>query len=1521
MTSFSAIVIGDESLLITCSDLLLEKGHHIRAVVTRDADIAKWANTRGLHVVADPTDLNQSHESTWLFSIANLRMLPASTLALGQAGAINFHDGPLPAYAGLNAPVWGLLNGEDRFGVTWHLMASGPDRGDILAQKHIEISPDETAFSLNAKCYAAGFESFETLVGDIEADTLTRAAQDFSNRSYFGRNQKPKRAGRLQFDIPARDVERTVRALDFAGYWNPLTTAKLAVRDTVLTVKKARAIDDLTGAPGTVLDVDADGVTVACSEGAIRLTSLITSTGDPAPLVECVQQGEVLPSFNLQEDAALNHAMESIAPHDLFWRKRLSAMRPARLALAKRSNLAPNWNELPVDAGTHAMAAAVLWAGVSCDRDQGADLAVSTQTTQAAWKTAPDFVSVWVPLALPDCATKSDLISAVKGEMDTIVARSSFAQDLLLRDPHLSAVAPPQIAVAHGTAPLEGTVITMTPDTGTLHFDSRRIDPEYVEVLAARLSTIAEWLTGAADADRLSDCPRLSKSEKEQLNAWNATAVSYDVTDTIPDAFARQVASTPDATAIVFENTSVTYAALERRVDAIAEHLLAIGAKPRTHIGLHCRRSIDMVAAALAIMKVGAAYVPLDPAYPKDRIAHYITDSQAPIIVTQSDIATDLPGHTAALLDLNDVHAAAAPVASSASAETTAYLIYTSGSTGAPKGVLVSHRNVMNFFKGMDAEIDVQDGMTWAAVTSMAFDISVLELFYTLARGFKLVLIGDENRAAVSNGPIRLPGKKIDFNLFYWGNDDGVGRDKYKLLLEGAQFADAHGFNAVWTPERHFHAFGGPYPNPSVTGAAVAAVTRNLSVRAGSCVAPLHHTARIAEEWAVIDNLTNGRAGLAIASGWQPDDFVLRPENTPPENKPAMYRAIKDLRALWRGETVAFDKADGTAHAVLTQPRPVSKDLPVWVTTAGNPDTWREAGEIGANVLTHLLGQSIEEVREKITIYHKALRDAGHDPDDFTVTLMLHTYIDSDRDTARQVARGPMKDYLRSAAGLIKQYAWAFPAFKRPQGVTTPFEMDLGSLSDDELDAILDFAFERYFEESGLFGTIEDARARVEDIKRIGVTEIACLIDYGIPVAQVLDGLRPLAQVLKAANAPAELDADDMSLAAQLIRHNVSHLQCTPSMARIIAMNDEARLALSVVKHLLIGGEALPANLVRDLRRATPARVTNMYGPTETTIWSSTQRVPDDCTGTVPIGLPIANTTLHVLDEDGRQTPVGVPGELCIGGDGVTPGYWKRPELTSDRFVMHDSARVYRTGDLVCLRADGIPEFLGRNDNQVKIRGQRIELGEIETALNNIKQISQAIVNERTSENGDTTLNAYFTASSTVDLSALRLHLSETLPQTMIPSTFTELDAFPLTPNRKVDRNALPDPRSDAPRDDDVQLPSSSFDQGSMQDRIAGIWRRILGVDDIAADDNFFALGGHSLLAVQAHRDIKTALEKPDLSITDIFRFPTLRALSDHIVGSETASQTPSPAADIRDRDNLVSKRKAMRANRRARVG
>jgi natural product biosynthesis luciferase-like monooxygenase protein len=1539
MSRFSCVVMGNESLLIQCAEHLLQGGNTITAVVTRNADIRAWAVQHSIRVEAAGEGLGQRLADVsfeWLFSIANLSVIPQSVLDRASKGAINFHDGPLPKHAGLNAPVWAILEQEKQHGITWHMIEGGIDEGDIVKQKLFDVAPNETALTLNTRCYEAAIESFAELLADLQGPGLKRTAQDLSQRSYHARLDRPGAAAQLDFAQPAETLVALVNALDHGTYWNPLACPKVQVGGRVLLVSSATLEKQTPPAtPGEVIEATQDGLVVGTASVPLRLSGMRDPQGQPVSPTAVAKAGDQLVSLDAHAAKTLSEAMAGVAAGEDTWRRRLQSPQaidlPSSTATTGPATLKHNALQVPAGLKDDRLLAAVAaWVSRVSGKSMF-DLAYR----DAAAPQAPGYLSNWVPLRLAAAGDTSFSAFHQHCAVELSKARRhpAFALDLVVRDPAIKGLSVPQIGLSQGAGFIEGCALTvlLAADGGlSMLHDTTRLPDEAAIQLSQRLQGVLDALgQELAWSTPLGRLPIMSTAERELvLYGWNDTACDYERHTCVHQFFEAQAQRTPQATAVVFESTSLSYAELNVRANRVAHRLRGMGVQPGTLVGLYTPRSLDLLVGALAIQKAGGAYVPLDPAYPPDRIALYIEDSGAPVIIAQSTLLHSLPPHKAQVLVIDqDTAIAGQPdtnPASGSSPSDIAYMIYTSGSTGRPKGVMVEHRNVANFFRGMDDRIRHDPPGVWLAVTSLSFDISVLELFYTLARGFKLVLSNDENRALVSSGRVPVSSQKMDFSLYYWGNDDGAGPKKYELLLEGAKFADQHGFCAVWTPERHFHAFGGPYPNPSVTGAAVAAVTRNIGVRAGSCVGPLHHPARIAEEWAVIDNLTNGRAALAIASGWQPDDFVLRPQNTPPHNKKAMFETIEQLRKLWRGEAVPFPTANGDSFNVITQPRPVSRELPVWVTTAGNPETWKEAGAIGANVLTHLLGQTVEEVGSKIKIYHQALRDAGHDPAKFTVTLMLHTYLASDREQAREVARGPMKDYLRSAAGLIKQYAWAFPAFKKPAGVSNPFDLDLRSLNDEEMDAILDFAFLRYFEDSGLFGTVDDCLARVEELKRIGVGEVACLIDYGIPTEQVLKSLVPLAEVLQRTNQPTSIADDDFSIAAQIIRHRVTHLQCTPSMARMIAMNDEARSAMAQVQHLMIGGEALPGTLVAELGQLTKASIENMYGPTETTIWSSTETASTN-EPVVNIGRPIANTQMYVLDDNQEPVPVGVPGELYIGGDGVTRGYWQRADLTAERFPADPfvkperaapaGARMYRTGDLARWRKDGRIDFLGRADFQVKIRGYRIELGEIEAVLESAQGIRQAVVVAREDQPGDVRLVAYLRADPGFSAERLREWTGARLPEHMVPAHFMTVDEFPLTPNRKVDRKALPAPTQTTLRERTEVFVAP---ENEIESKIAEIWSRVLGVPQIGAKDNFFALGGHSLLAVQAHREIKQALNSTRLSITDIFRFPTLSALAAHL--DDKPKDSPQAAAEsaerAQQRTDAMSRRRAMRAGK-----
>jgi natural product biosynthesis luciferase-like monooxygenase protein len=337
----------------------------------------------------------------------------------------------------------------------------------------------------------------------------------------------------------------------------------------------------------------------------------------------------------------------------------------------------------------------------------------------------------------------------------------------------------------------------------------------------------------------------------------------------------------------------------------------------------------------------------------------------------------------------------------------------------------------------------------------------------------------------------------VDLSLFFFADSGAAADDGYRLLLESARFADANGFAAVWTPERHFHSFGGLYPNPAVTGAAVAAVTERVGVRAGSVVAPLHHPARIAEEWSVVDNLSKGRVGVSFASGWHAADFVLQPENYA-ERKTVMVEAVETVRRLWRGEQVEFPDGAGEKRAVRIFPAPVQPELPVWITSAGSPETFRAAGRLGAGLLTHMLGQDRDRLAQNIAAYREECPDGrGH------VVLMLHTLLGPDRDVIRETVREPFSDYLRSSVDLV---------VKASSGLLPPgFDPDRLPARDKEF--LIAHAFDRYFTTSGLFGTVADGVEMLQGLKAIGVDEVACLIDFGVPRDDVLGSLRYLAEL------------------------------------------------------------------------------------------------------------------------------------------------------------------------------------------------------------------------------------------------------------------------------------------------------------------------------------------------------------------------------------------------------------------------
>ncbi len=594
--------------------------------------------------------------------------------------------------------------------------------------------------------------------------------------------------------------------------------------------------------------------------------------------------------------------------------------------------------------------------------------------------------------------------------------------------------------------------------------------------------------------------------------------------------FEAQVKRTPDAPAVFFEGAAFTYNELNRRANRLAHHLIKLGVYPETLVAIHMERSLELMVGLLGILKAGGAYVPLDPHYPRERLSFMLEDTRAPVLLTQQHLSKSLRAQAAKVIclerefDWNEKSAIDTEVnpASGTTSSNLAYVIFTSGSTGKPKGVMVQHGNVLNFFKGMDQHIQFDPPGVWLAVTTLSFDISVLELFWTLSHGFKVVLY-------------------------------------------------------------------------------------------------------------------NGEEG-----------------NT-------------------------------------------------------------------------------------------------------------------------------------SIAKLIKE-------------------------------------------------------------------------------------------------------------------HNITHMQCTPSMAKMLVLTKDSKEALVNLDYLMIGGETFPVNLARQLKNIVLGGVFNMYGPTETTIWSSIYKL-DEITGSVSIGRPVANTQIYILNPNLQPAPPGESGELHIGGVQVARGYLNRPELTAEKFIPDPfnsdaEARLYKTGDLARYLPDGNIEFQGRIDHQVKIRGFRIELGEIESVLVHHPAVQQVVVLAREFGPGDSRLVAYLVpdlkslhptlpnTESVVEaipdgpkpshlIETLRKLLEEKLPDYMMPAFFILMEEMPLTPNGKLDQNALPEPPRSRPiLEEDYVSPRNELEQ-----RLAEMWCHVLKLEQVGVHDRFFELGGDSILAALFINGIQKELNE-FIYIVTIFESPTIAKYS-----------------------------------------
>ncbi|PQJ44590.1 hypothetical protein BTO01_29130 [Vibrio jasicida] len=791
------------------------------------------------------------------------------------------------------------------------------------------------------------------------------------------------------------------------------------------------------------------------------------------------------------------------------------------------------------------------------------------------------------------------------------------------------------------------------------------------------------------------------------------------------DLIMHRITTCTDSPALHDSTQSWSYSQLGDEIADMEAGLRACRVQAGDVIAINLTRGNEMVALMLAVLRIGATFLPLDPLFPAERRQMMLSDAQAALLICTEQDNDNVDSTTLSLRQL--VHRGKVAQVDSepvpAQPNSTAYLMYTSGSTGKPKAVRVSRSSLTNLLIDMSKRTGITERDVLLAVTTISFDISLLELFMPLMAGAEIgiadtqtaadplllsqklstgrysmmqttptrwqmlldagwtkpaslkALTGGEalppsvlkaltangdkilnlygptettiwstaiwlgsndsvtlgqpiantliwlldsegnpvqkgqigeigiSGAGVSQGyhqrpeltlaqfrPNRLTTDALHRTLYMTGdmgriNDAGnleyhgrrdsqikirghrlevaeveayltsvpqiaqavvtaseqqqlishivldkpddsttspvdlslfffsaMGADEqdelYNQVMACSRYADEHGFHAIWTPERHFSDVGAAYPNPAVLSAAIAATTQRVKIRAGSVVMPLHDPLRVAEEWAVVDHLSSGRAGLALASGWNPDDFVFYPEKYTGRRQ-QLANDLTLLRQLWQGEKVARTNGEGKVREVAIYPQPRSGELPVWITAAGGREAFELAGREGTNILTHMLSQDSERLAANIEAYRSALRKSGYDPQHFSVTVMLHTYVQQDDQDAREQCREAFKRYLQ-----------AFLSFESLRDIAEADQQDIANHFDD----ILEVACDRYIEQASLIGGVKECVARVQALTRIGVTEIGCLVDFGVSHQQMMSSLDYLSQVHQALQGEVSFD-------------------------------------------------------------------------------------------------------------------------------------------------------------------------------------------------------------------------------------------------------------------------------------------------------------------------------------------------------------------------------------------------------------
>jgi amino acid adenylation domain-containing protein len=754
-----ASFLGKGPLLVRCAEEWRAAGYAVDAVYSDDAAVHAWAARHQVpaHPAIPPS-------SDFLFVVGEPPERAADGPVRPRRAVIAYQDSPLPAYAGWHATTWALLNGETTHGVTWYQPDGGAGR--CIARADFDIAPEDTVFSLDARCFDAALDAFRRLLSAVDQDPLPALPERDAKPSFHAVSRRPPGAGVIDFTQSADRVTALVRALDFGDRLNPLAMPKVSLGTMAVRVGGAVRVPKPAGAVcGEVLHADARTMTIAAKDAAVRFESVTRLDGAPANAADVVQRaglkaGAVVPSLPPDVMRALTDLHEALAPHEAFWAARLAALEPFvwPFPVPSLPDGAPEWKRksialsaAPADLQARIAQAAAFFARLCGARafDLGYCPARGAEPVPAAALVAP---VVPFHVELPSEPGFAPLRARVEEEWASVREHRTFARDLPLRLRPAPAAPrlPVCLAVGDGVEPADADLmVCFSPDGSSCEwrYDARVLPDARVEQLAALFARVVDALQ--ADAVEVLAIPLLDQEAEARARIEGAARpypAERDVWGGV-DAHAR---TQPEAVAIRHGATAITYRELEQQSNRMAAFLRARGVGPDARVGLLMERAPETMVALLGVLKAGGCYVPLDPHFPPDRLAFMMEQAKLSALLVQPAFrplapATSEPVVVDAALKLLSDESAAPPPAP-VDPGRLLYVIYTSGSTGRPKGVAMTRRAGLNLIAWQNSVSTPDPRGPTLQYASLGFDVSFQEIFSTWTAGGTLVIVPEDMR-------------------------------------------------------------------------------------------------------------------------------------------------------------------------------------------------------------------------------------------------------------------------------------------------------------------------------------------------------------------------------------------------------------------------------------------------------------------------------------------------------------------------------------------------------------------------------------------------------------------------------------------------------------------------------------------------------------------------------------------------------------------------------------------------------